>query len=145
MMRQRPPNSSGLKRTCITGRICYDPRATGAEGEHFDPWWVIVEYPTEDLERMRDQVERKLQIRLSWPRWGAHISVVTGEEPPRKQFWKHHDGETVRFEVGEALQTDGAFYWHNIRCPELHRLRAKLGLPRRPGRSLHLTLGRIKR
>jgi hypothetical protein len=143
--KRAPPHSGGVRRATITGHIRYDPRTIDAEGEHFDPWWVIVEYPAEDLERMREQVEQELQVRLSRPRWGAHISVVSGEEPPRKQFWKHRDGELIRFEVDDALHTDGAFYWYHVRCPELHRLRAKLGLPRHPSQSFHLTLGRIKR
>ena len=129
----------------VTGIVRYDPRVRTPQGEVFDPWWLILEYDTALLERWRKVAEEEHGIRLSYPRWRAHITVVSGEIPRNRKKWGFRDGEEVRFTYTARIQTDGIFFWLPVRCDKLLDLRAALGLPRNPRRALHMTLGRVKR
>ena len=128
-----------------TGVLRYDPRVEMPEGEVFDPWWLILEVDSALLDRWRARAEEERGIRLSYPRWGAHITVISGEIPPRKAKWGQRNGERIRFSFQEQIETDGVFCWVPVECDEALNIRAALGLPRRPRRGLHMTLGRIKR
>jgi hypothetical protein len=83
-------------------------------------------------------------VRLSQPRWGAHISIISGEEPPHKERWGARDGERIEFTYDLAPRSEGVFYWLEVGCDELLDLREQLGLPRLPQHPFHLTLGRRK-
>jgi len=126
------------------GILRYDPRVETPQGEVFDPWWLILEYDSAILDRWRRAAQQQHGIRLSFPRWGAHVTVVSGEIPRHKKKWGLRNGEQVSFTYTERILTDGVFYWLNVKSGPLLDLRAALGLPRNPRRPLHITLGRVK-
>jgi hypothetical protein len=128
-----------------TGILRYDPRISTAEGEIFDPWWLVLEYDSALLDHWRERAESKFGIRLSYPRWGAHISIVSGEAPRRRSQWGEQDGERIAFEYAARIETDSVFYWLAVRSADALAIRAALGLRRNPRRALHMTLGRVKR
>jgi len=128
-----------------TGVLRYDPRATTPEGEVFDPWWLILDCDSALLDRWRKAAEDHYGVRLSYPRWRAHITVVNGEIPRKKKNWGLRDGEQIEFSYTTRIATDGTFYWLPVHCEQLLDLRVTLGLPRNPRRSLHMTLGRVKK
>ena len=127
------------------GILRYDPRVKTPEGDVFDPWWLVLEYDSALLDHWRERVESEFGIRLSYPRWGPHISIVSGEAPRRRSRWGERDGERVAFEYVPRVETDGVFYWLPVRCDDALDIRAELGLRRIPRRALHMTLGRVKR
>jgi hypothetical protein len=129
----------------VKGVLRYDPSVQTESGEIFDPWWLILEYDAAILDRWREVAEKRHRIRLSYPRWGAHISIVSGEIPARRSRWGWRNGEEIEFEYRPVVETDGVFYWIPARCEALLGIRESLGLPRIPRHSLHMTLGRVKR
>ena len=126
-----------------TGLILYDPRVVADGREHFDPWWVVLECEPHILEAARASLEQT-GVRLSRPLWGSHISIVSGEPPPREDRWRTRQGERVAFDYDLAPRTEGGFYWLDIVCDELLDLREALGLTRLPRHPFHLALGRAK-
>lgn len=126
------------------GRLIYDPRVVADGVEHFDPWWAVLECAPSLLDPHRADVEARYGVRLTRPRWGAHLSVISGEEPPAPERWGLRGGEEIEFLYAEEAETDGAFFWLRVISEELLDLRAALGLPRHPRSPLHLTLGRRK-
>ena len=131
------PQASGILR--------YDPRVVTTEGEIFDPWWLILEYDSMILDRFRAQVESDFNIRLAYPRWGAHITVIAGEVPRRKNRWGFREGDRIPFEFSSEVATDRTFYWLPVYCEDLPAIRERLGLRRIPNQGFHMTLGRVKR
>lgn len=128
------------------GIIRYDPRITHRGRELFDPWWVILVYDSELLNRLHRKWEHALGIKLSKPLWGAHVSVVRGEKPPLRAMWGSREGQSVTFQYSSVLRTARAahltrcYVW--ARCPELDAIREELGLPPFPAwNSYHMTVG----
>ena len=128
----------------MRGKLLYDPRVVVDGVEHFDPWWVVVECDAAYLDPWRAMAEKEHGVRLTRPRWGAHLSVVSGEAPKAPERWGFRGGEEIAFEHAPAAQTDGTFFWLPVVAEELLDLREHLGLSRHPKSPLHLTLGRRK-
>jgi hypothetical protein len=71
--------------------------------------------------------------RIISPYWGAHISVVRGEEPVYKWLWGKHSGKRIVFYYDPVyINTNGRHWWMRITCPELEHIRCELGLTPQP-------------
>ena len=87
--------------------------------------------------------------------WGSHISVVRGEMPPNKEFWKRYQNKKVWFEYNpEYMNHNGKHWWIRAYSPQLEEIRQELGLTsqptyieRRTGKlkvnPFHLTIGHM--
>lgn len=65
------------------------------------------------------------------PRWPAHVTVVREEkeEPTNKEFWGRYEGEVVQFLYCPIVEFDRTYFWLNVFCTKLEKIRMELGLP----------------
>jgi hypothetical protein len=134
--------STGTLRYAPTLRNGSTARRDGGSTE----WWLILDCDPELGRLLRHQyaVWHRHARTLQPPLWGAHVSVVRGEEPPDKAGWKRWAGREVGFEYApEPCETDG-YLWVPVRSPVLLDVRGELGLPPEPTPGFHLTFGNLK-
>lgn len=124
-----------------TGTLVYDPVAGKAQ----NPWWVIMECPKDIIEYYHHWITTVEGIKLNKPLFGAHISVVRGEEPPIefKEKWKQQNGKELAFAYKHEVENNGEYWWLRVRCPALNELRKELGLNAEVEFDFHLTIGRV--
>ncbi len=140
------------------GYLEYDPVSPTTR---FDPWWLIIRCDDQLAALYQSFVykdARKLitsqdaygignwlfyikNIKLTKSVWGSHISVIRGEEPPNKQFWKKYQGKEIEFSYIPMTQTNGCHYWLPVSSSNIDDIRLELGLPAQPLAPFHLTIG----
>jgi len=129
------------------GTIIFDPKAiSDPSGKMFKPWWVIISLdPNDELGFFYTWLyERQHGIKLQRPAFGAHISVVRGEETNKdnwEKFKELYNNKPIKFIYELSPRTNGAHVWLRVRCDEIKDLREKMGYPRDGQWGLHLTLG----
>lgn len=123
------------------GKIIYDPVAGNAN----NPWWVIVECPKDIIDYYHHWILKELGLKINKPLFGAHISVIRGEEPPSElqSLWRKHHEQEVEFTYTHDVHSEGTYYWLDVECAELSELRNELGLDPHVQFGFHLTIGRI--
>jgi hypothetical protein len=123
------------------GKIVYDPTAGNAK----NPWWVIVECPKDILDYYHHWIKKEENIKLNKPLFGAHISVVRGEEPPleKQNLWRKYHEKEITFSYQHEVENLNEYYWLSVECPELNELREELGLSPEVEFGFHLTIGRV--
>ena len=113
-------------------------------------WWLVLDQCPEEIGKLYRNLywlEHNKGRKLNPPYWGAHVTVVRNEEPPNKEFWWKHEGETIEFQyagpVGNNCGPDRyrSFWWVQVTCPRLDEIREELGLPAKPHKSYHMTIG----
>lgn len=85
-------------------------------------------------------------IKTTRQRYGAHISFVRHETPPKMEEWNRYEGVVVPYRYSNIIYNDETYYWIHAESGELERIRMELGLPRnRIGRDwFHITIGNTK-
>lgn len=65
------------------------------------------------------------------PRWNAHITVVRPikEKPIIFDAWGKYQGESIEFLYEPYVYEGKVYYWLNIWCSRLEKIRKELGLP----------------
>lgn len=121
------------------GKIIYDPTAGNAKND----WWIIVECPKDILDYYHHWILKEENIKLNKPLFGAHISVVRGEEPPNKELWRKYHEKEISFSYSHDIENKDEYYWLRVSSPELNDIREELGLTRDVEFGFHLTIGRI--
>ena len=121
----------------VQGRVVFDPKSIST----FRPWWAIVRVPRNIVEYYRHWVLWQTKEKITTSLWGAHISVVRGEEIPHLEQWNKFPNQRVTIVYGN-LQSNGLYYWLDVSSPELVTIRRKLGLPPEPKHGFHLTVGK---
>jgi len=124
-----------------TGALEFDP---GKATKHFKPWWLLLRCDPEIIEYYK-----WFLLRYGFPvqrnaLWGAHISVVKGEEPPDKTLWglSSMEGLELDFYYSHYVRAEnGCHWWVDCYSQGLSSLRETMGLP--PKLTYHLTIGRI--
>lgn len=130
-----------------TGIIKYDPHR--GDMKNRVKWWCVVDVDKEITRYYRWWLQREKHIILQQPAWDAHISVIRGEAAcaQHPELWKKYHGQRVDFlyEHGnlrceEDKKNGGHYYWVDVECPLLSKIRAEMGLP--VGWRFHITIGR---
>ena len=105
-------------------------------------WWIVLDCCNDLICYYKQMTEKGYGIKLLPVSWGAHITVVYGEEPPVKDKWNLYDGQKVQFEYSNQIGNNGEYYWLPVVSQELSDIRASLGLSPIPRNNFHLTLGK---
>jgi len=148
------------------GTIKYDPprhgmrKQTRASGRSNKDYWCILQVDTEITRYYRWMIQRRLwgwtAVQPDWlcqPSWDAHVSIVRGEQPRRKEeLWRKYNGVKVEFKYAHyprkttmedranRYAKDGDFWFIDVECPLIDLIRDELGL--RVHHRYHLTVGR---
>jgi hypothetical protein len=125
-----------------TGKLIYDPQAR--PDLPLGKWWLMLKC-CPDLARYYLSMfnwANRANFLIQKNAWGSHISVIRGEEPKNKEFWKENFGKLVTFKYTGEIKTNNIYCWLSIECEEVLDIREKLGLPKYPVFGLHLTLGK---
>jgi len=132
------------------GVIRYDPPRKGLKKKN--TWWCILMVDEAITEYYRWWIGRSLGIAdLCKPSWGAHISIIRGEEPPEglKHLWGAYEGEEVEFKYKHNPRQSGdttgwdrpdCYWFVDVDAPRLSEIRAEFGFP--TNFKHHLTVGR---
>ena len=127
----------------IKCKLSYDPvPLTGNAEKMSRPWWMIATIDGEMTDYYAWFLKKRTGIVLQRPAWGAHISVIRGEEPVNKELWKKHEQKEVNLLYDIDLRTNGDHWWMRVFSRDLLDVREELGLFRFPQFAMHLTLGR---
>ena len=80
------------------------------------------------------------------PKFGAHVSIVRGEEEGIvKGTWPVKlNAEWVNFNYSNDLQIVYNYIWMPVWSSAFNDIRERLGLPREPIKSFHMTVGRTE-
>lgn len=106
-----------------------------------DPWTAIVKVDTSLIDWAIQDL-RSEGVTVTKSAWGPHITWVNKEEPHNKSVWANFDNMPIEFQVGDQIQTNGTYYWLDVKCDDLKRMRRQLGLKPNPAIDLHLTIGK---
>lgn len=121
-----------------SGVIQFDP---GQGTKHFDPWWMLVICDTEIIRYYSWFLKRYGKPVWLSRLWGAHVSVIKHEEPPKKELWGKPIPEVV-FRHSNIVRSDNDKHaWVDVYSPQLSEIRQSMGLPAKEW--FHLTIGRL--
>jgi hypothetical protein len=121
-------------------KLWYDP---SRKGQVSDPWWMIATTDDEIAAYYRWIVQRRFDLALDKPSWGAHVTVVRGEQPVvNDQLWASDNGLEIDFSYTHEVYTNGVHWWLNVDCDAFEQIRVRYGFPSGK-RHFHLSIGRI--
>jgi hypothetical protein len=88
---------------------------------------LVVDVDTEIPRYYRALLPKYVEIQPQM--YPAHISVVRKETPPNMDLWKKYDGEKVEFKYSPIVHEGSVYFWLNVFCQRLEKIRVELGLP----------------
>ena len=122
-----------------SGKLVYDP--VFENQRETKPFWLMLQCDDELARFYRYLLFKERCVKLNEKCiWGAHISIIRGERP-LTGWWGKNNGKEIEFETDGIVRDDGRYYWMNVDCLELSRIRVSYGLPYKPFFDFHLTIG----
>jgi len=122
------------------GKLIYDPPSHLGDPKR----WLILACDDEISKYYRHLFYKDYPWlgKLTRPVFGAHISVVRGEDIPNIIFWNKYQNKIINFEYEPGVKDNGTYYWLSVKCKFLSDIRQELGLIKFPKFGFHLTIGR---
>tara|TARA_B100000609_G_scaffold199317_1_gene202040 strand:+ start:20082 stop:20495 length:414 start_codon:yes stop_codon:yes gene_type:complete len=125
----------------MNGILDFEP--TTQDGKGGNPWWLILRCDDEVVRYYLWWIEKTEGIKLQRPLFGAHISVMRGEEAQQNAtLWKEQQDTTCDFRYSHIVETQDGFWWLPVESRMLREIRAFYGLSPLPDFGFHLTIGR---
>lgn len=127
----------------ISGQLIYDwqdSRATRQSGR----WWAALKIPWGIGEYYRHWAKKEWGYDFTPPIWGEHVSIIRGEFPRKLKLWRKYHGEKFSIQYSEVLDFNGTYAWLAVNAPQMEEIRMELGLPPKPKKDFHLTVGNVK-
>lgn len=131
------------RRIRTTGILRYSPKLLGERSS--DKWWLVldVDQNISDLYRHLYWLDTYRCKKLQRPAWGAHVSIIRNEEPPKEKqsLWESYADQELELEYTSDVGDNGIHWWLPVFCEKALDIRVELGLPRQPYHPLHMTFG----
>ena len=107
--------------------------------------WVVAKCDDELVNYYRWWFLRKYHVNLMRPKFGAHISIIRGEEEGIVQgSWPRNlNAEWIDFEYSNDLKIVVNYVWMPVWSPTFGDIREKCGVAREPIKGYHMTVGRV--
>lgn len=129
----------------MEGILEYDPDR-GAMKKKKD-FWLVLQLPLSLVRYYQYFLKTDLHLDVKDPQWGAHVSIVRGENPPNIEYWKKYNGQKVKIkfypyveEIKDKKQP-GSFYVIEFEDDFISEIRNELGLTSKYFK-YHITVGR---
>ena len=116
---------------------------TGKAQVQYHTSWVIARCDDDIIEYYRWMYFKKKHIKLMRPKFGAHVSLVRGEEEGiTKGTWEPNmSGEEIEFSYDGDIIDVFNYVWMKVWGDDLIKIRNKVGL-KDPIKPFHMTIGR---
>jgi hypothetical protein len=106
--------------------------------------WLLLQVDDEIARYYAEIVRRRFDIKLHYKsKWGAHVSIIRGEDLPNPEGWGDDEGREILINYTHDIYSNNTHWWLNVECDELAEVRSRFGLPTNK-RFFHLTIGRIE-
>lgn len=124
-----------------TGILDWEP---GKGTKRYEPWWSLVLCDDGIIDYYAWLCRRQGMALQKGSAFGAHISFLKGEEPPKKDMWGYPIDRPIEFVYSHIVRVDNDCHaWVDVWSDDLIRLREALGYPPKVKMSYHLTIGRL--
>lgn len=107
--------------------------------------WIIAKCDDGLVDYYRWWYWNKNHVKLMRPKFGAHISIVRGEEEGiEKGNWERNmEGPEITFFYSNEIMDVHNYVWMPVWGDDLFRIRREVGLSE-PIKSFHMTVGRTE-
>lgn len=105
------------------------------------PWWLLAMSDCDVDAYLAWFFKKETGIELQRPKYGPHVTIVSGEKPPTVENWGWMQGIWFDVYLDQDLRSSGHHWWVRAHAPEFILARQKLGLAPYMPISFHLTLG----
>jgi hypothetical protein len=106
--------------------------------------WIIAKCDDSLVDYYRWWFWKEKHVKLMKPKFGAHISIVRGEEEGIiKGNWEpNKDGGWINFSYNQDVKEVANYVWLLVYGDDLGRIREEVGLSKEPIKPFHMTVGR---
>lgn len=129
-----------------TGKLIYDPygRHTRYKDRYrnFQFWWLLLICDNDIIGYYNYWLKKQGIYLQDKSLYGSHVSIVKGEEPPDKPFWKKYHKQEIEFQYSDKILNNHSHYWVWAKSPMFSKIRVELGLTPVADMKFHLTVGR---
>jgi hypothetical protein len=110
----------------------YDPVDRKNTTKRSTPWWLLASSGCDLDAYLAWFFKKKTGIELQRPQYGAHVSIVKGEEPFNKDLWRSRQDQLITVYLDLEVRSSG---------PEFVQIRQEFGLTPFLDMTFHVTMG----